>query len=483
MSGSSTRLPAELWRWDAVALAQAIRERAVSAREAVESCLERLAATNPIVNAVNDVQADAARAAADRADAAVRRGEGLGPLHGVPVTIKDIIDQTGRATVNGVAAFRSRVARDDGAVVVNWRKAGAIILGRTNTPAFSSRWDTDNEVFGRTWNPWTRARTAGGSSGGAAAALAVGIGPLAHGSDLGGSIRYPAYCCGVVGLRPTMGRVPRYNGSDGPERPLFADLIAVNGVMARTVADLRLGLATICAGDPRDPLWVPAPLEGPPPPRPIKVALVTDSPGLFVHPAVAEAVRQASAALAEAGYAVSEIQPPSIAAAADLRARLSAADLRNRLFASMRDYADRDMIAHVQLFLDATPAFSSQGTYQDALAQVMRHRQAWDAFLADCPLIVGPNSGDLPVAIGFETRDLAAMRHLLAAQALMTAVNLLGLPAVAVPTGTVPAPDAPMGLPVGVQIIGPRFREDMVLDAAAAVEARLGSLAPIEPVR
>ncbi len=482
MTGRSTQLPAELWRWDAVALARAIREREVSAREAVDSCLARLAATNPIVNAVNDVHADAARSEADRADGAVRRGEGLGPLHGVPVTIKDIVDQAGRATVNGVAAFKSRIAREDGAVVVNWRKAGAIIVGRTNTPAFSSRWDTDNAVFGRTWNPWTRTRTAGGSSGGAAAALAVGIGALAHGSDLGGSIRYPAYCCGVAGLRPTMGRVPRYNGSDAPERPLFADMIAVNGVLARNVADLRLGLATISAGDPRDPIWVPAPLDGPPLARPIKVALVTESPGLFVHPAVADAVRQAGAALADAGYAVVEVQPPSIAAAADLRARLSAADLRNRVFAFMRQYADPDMIAHVQLFLDATPAFADQSAYQDALAAVMAQRQAWDTFLAEYPLIVGPNSGDLPVAIGFETRDLGAMRHLLAAQALMTAVNLLGLPSVAVPTGMVPAPDAPKGLPVGVQIIGQRYREDIALDAAAAVEARLGTLAPIDPV-
>ncbi len=478
----AAHMPPELWRWDAVDLAAAIRERSVSCREAVVACLDRISAVNSTVNAVVDIQAESALDTANAADAAVERGDALGPLHGVPVTIKDIVDQAGRPTVNGVAAFKNRIARDDGAVVANWRKAGAIIVGRTNTPAFSSRWDTDNAVFGRTWNPWTRARTAGGSSGGAAAALAVGIGALAHGSDLGGSIRYPAFCCGVVGLRPTMGRVSRFNSMDGPARPLFADLIAVNGPMARRVRDLRVGLATLSVPDARDPMWVPAPLEGPALPKPIKVALVTEAPGLFVHDAVRDAVRKAGSALTDAGYVVEEVQPPSIEAAAMLRRQLSAADLRHRVIGVMRELADPDMLAHVQLYLDVVPPFADMGAYQDALAQIMVHRQAWDMFLAEHPIIVGPNSGDLAAPIGFEFRDQAAMCHLLAAQALMTTVNLLGLPAVAVSTGQTEVPDAPRGLPVGVQVIAPRFREDLALTAAEAIEARYPIPMPIEPV-
>src|SRR5262249_22401222 len=158
---------------------------------------------------------------------------------------------------------------------------------------------------------------------------------------------------------------------------------------------------------------------------------------------------------------VEEVQPPSIEAAADLRARLSAADLRHGAMDRMRELADPDMIRHVELFLEATPAFANQGEYQDALAQLMAHRRAWDTFLAGRRLVVGPNSGDLPFPIGLETRDLDAMRHILRAQALMTAVNFLGLPSVAVPTGLLAASDAPHGLPVGVQIIAPRFREDL----------------------
>src|SRR5262249_55157347 len=155
---------------------------------------------------------------------------------------------------------------------------------------FSARWDTDNDVHGRSWNPWSRRRTAGGSSGGAAAALASGIGALAHGNDLGGSIRYPAYCCGIAGIRPTQGRVPSFNPSAPTEWPPSAQLIAVNGVLARRVRDLRVGLAAMSVGDPRDPTWVPAPFDGPPPARPIKVAMVTAAPGLYVHPVVVAAV-------------------------------------------------------------------------------------------------------------------------------------------------------------------------------------------------
>jgi amidase len=286
----------------------------------------------------------------------------------------------------------------------------------------------------------------------------------------------------VTGIRPTMGRVPRSNGSDPRATPLFSDLIAVGGVLARRVRDLRIGLAALAVGDASDPLWVPAPLDGPPVVGPIRVFLVTEATGLFVHDSVRAAVRQAGAALAEAGYAVQEAKPPSIEAAALLRARLSAADLRNRLMDRMRELADQDMIRHVDLFLEATDPFASQGEYQDALAQVMSHRREWDRFLAGRSLVVGPNSGDLPFAIGLETRDLAAMRHILASQSLMTAVNLLGLPAVAVQTGFVPAPDAPHGLPMGVQIIGPRFREDLTLAAAEAIEARLPAAMPIDPV-
>lgn len=159
-----------LWQWDAGELATGIRTRKISSREAVQAVLQRLDAVNPALNAVTVLLADQALAAADRADAAVKRGEVLGPLHGVPVTVKENIDQAEQATANGVIAFKDLIAKVDSPPVANWKRAGAVIVGRTNTPAFSLRWHTDNELRGRTYNPWARGRTPGGSSGGAAAA-------------------------------------------------------------------------------------------------------------------------------------------------------------------------------------------------------------------------------------------------------------------------------------------------------------------------
>ena len=197
-----------LWSWSAQRLSAAIRSGAVSAREAAASSLQRVQAVNPALNAIVDLLADEALAAADAADAARRRGDVLGPLHGVPVTVKVNVDLKGRATTNGVVAFKDNIATEDSPVVANLRRAGAVIIGRTNTPAFSVRWFTENDLHGRTLNPWSRDHTPGGSSGGASSAVAAGMGAIAHGNDLAGSVRYPAYCTGVCGLRPSFGRVP-----------------------------------------------------------------------------------------------------------------------------------------------------------------------------------------------------------------------------------------------------------------------------------
>ncbi|MGQ0655993.1 MAG: amidase family protein, partial [Betaproteobacteria bacterium] len=200
----------ELWRWEAVELARAIRAREISSREAVESCLARIAAVNPRINAIVDLMAEEALEAASKADAAVKAGGALGPLHGVPVTLKINVDVAGRATTNGVVAFKDKIADAESPPVIRWRKAGAIFVGRTNVPAFSTRYFTDCALHGRTLNPWDAKRTPGGSSGGAAAAVATGMGALAHGNDRAGSIRYPSYACGVYGLRPSLGRIATF---------------------------------------------------------------------------------------------------------------------------------------------------------------------------------------------------------------------------------------------------------------------------------
>src|SRR6201999_1248619 len=280
----------DIWRLPAQELAGMIKSKKVSAREAATSALARLDAVNPAINAVVDHRPDDVLAQAAEVDAAIARGDDVGVLAGVPVTIKANIDQAGYANTNGLKLQAALIAKDNSPVVDNLRKAGAVILGRTNCPAFSYRWFTTNLIHGNTKNPRDPSITPGGSSGGAGAAVAAGIGAIAHGTDIAGSIRYPAYACGVHGLRPTIGRVPAFNPGL-PERPIGPQISAVSGPLARTVGDLRLALAAMSGFDARDPWWVPAPLEGPDMPK--RAAMCLHPDGLETAPEV-EAARGAA---------------------------------------------------------------------------------------------------------------------------------------------------------------------------------------------
>src|SRR5215831_12956856 len=277
----------DLWRLSAAELAALIKSRKVSAKEAATSALARLDAVNPRLNAVIDHRPEDVLKQASQVDAAVGRGEDAGPLAGVPVTVKVNIDQEGFATTNGLKLQRDAIAKSNSPVIDNLRKAGAVILGRTNCPAFSYRWFTTNLIHGDTTNPRDPSLTPGGSSGGAGSAVAVGIGHIAHGTDIAGSIRYPAYACGVHGLRPTIGRIAAYNASL-PERPIGPQISAVSGPLARTIGDLRIALAAMAARDVRDPWWVPVPLQGPAVPK--RAALCLNPDGLETVPEVKAAV-------------------------------------------------------------------------------------------------------------------------------------------------------------------------------------------------
>jgi amidase len=281
----------DLWRLSATDLAQRIRTREVSATEVAQDALARLDAVNPRINAVVEHRPDDVLAQAAAIDAALARGDDPGPLAGVPVTIKVNADQQGYATTNGLRLQKDLIAQQDSPVVANLRKAGAVLLGRTNTPAFSLRWFTRNSLHGHTRNPRDPSITPGGSSGGAAAAVTAGIGAIAHGTDIGGSVRYPAYACGVHGLRPTLGRIPAWNAS-GAERHVGGQLMAVSGPIARTIADVGLAFAAMSARDIRDPWWVGAPQDGPPAPK--RAALCLNPDGMAVQPAVTAALRDAA---------------------------------------------------------------------------------------------------------------------------------------------------------------------------------------------
>jgi len=467
-----------LWTWDAAALATAIRKREISARDAVAACVARMHAVNPRLSAVTVDLSEAALAQADRADAAVARGDVLGPLHGVPVTIKENVDQEGCATVNGVEAFRDVIARADSPVVANWKKAGAIVIGRTNTPAFSFRLDTVNDFRGRTYSPWSREHTPGGSSGGASASVAAGITPLAHGNDIAGSVRYPAYCTGLAGLRPSFGRVPAYNPSAKAERTISAQLMSVQGALARSVRDVRLGFEAMAQFDPRDPWWIPAPLSGMTVDRPIRVALVDraeDLGGIAPAKPVADALAQAARALADAGYEIVEERTPGFARAFALWFEMLIPEFRRFMHADFERDGDAGIRTAMRYVLDNVPEKDAE-SHLRALAERTRLIREWNVFLTRTPLVLTPVCTELPYAHGFDVESAARTMRLWREAATLMAVPVLGLPGMAVPTGLA------KGLPVGVQVVGPRFREDLALAAAEAIEARAPRLTPVDPV-
>jgi len=463
-----------IWRWSATRIAAGIRARDISAREALAACIERMQAVNPKLNAVTVDLSEAARTAAEEADRAVARGDALGSLHGVPVTIKENVDQAGCATTNGVVGFRNVIAKSDAPIVANWKRAGAIILGRTNTPAFSFRLDTVNDLRGRTYSPWSKTHTPGGSSGGASSSVAAGITPLAHGNDIAGSVRFPAYACGLAGLRPSFGRVPAFNPTQAAERSMSSQLMSVQGPLARCVADVRLGLQAMAARDARDPWWVPAPLEGAPLPK--RVAVVTaadDLGGAKLHPHVAAAIERAARWLVDAGYEIVNEPTPGFTRAKELWFEMQMPEFREYMLPLIEKEGDEGIRTAVRFKLENVPP-SPPLAYMKALAERSRLVREWTQFMERVPLVLAPISSEPVYAQGFDIESAARTAALWRECATMMAVPVLGLPAMAVPTGVED------GLPMGVQIIAPRFREDLCLACAEAVEARAGTITPID---
>lgn len=475
-------LPAEPWRWRALDAARALREGQLSSVELTRAVLARVDAVNPRVNALVSVQPEAALAAAAQADArlmAARQGAGgaqppLPPLLGIPVSTKVNVDQQGLPTTNGVVAFKDLIATHDSPPVAHLRRDGAVLFGRSNTPAFSMRWHTENDLHGRTLNPFAADRTPGGSSGGAAAALAVGLGPIAHGNDGGGSIRYPAWCCGVVGLRPTFGRVAGFNPSAAVERPITMQMISVQGPLARSVADLRIALACLAQPDDRDPWWVPAPLQGPARPGPLRVALAIDPAGEGVHPSVRDALLRAAALLQAAGYEVESADPPDVVAAAEAWNDFAQHDARLTVADAVQRLGDQGARRSLALMLARVPEVDAAGRIQQ-LAARSSHLRRWQLFMARHPLVLCPTATEPPLPWGVDTAGPESMDRLFRSHRWLFATALLGLPSASVPTGLV------HGLPTGVQIIGQRFREDEVLGAAEVVERGCTAITPMDP--
>jgi amidase len=445
----------ELWKLTASELAPLIAERQISVKEAVASVLERIEAVNPSLNSIVLRMDEQALAEAEATDIGLSRGNVPGPLTGVAVTIKVNVDQAGFATTNGLRTQTGLMAEVDSPAVANLRKAGAIVVGRTNTPAFSLRWFTRNSLHGATTNPRDYTLTPGGSSGGAGAAVASGMGAIGHGTDIAGSIRYPAYACGVHGLRPSLGRVPSFNATAG-DRLIGGQLMAVSGPLARSIPDLRLALAAMAARDMRDPWWQPMPLRGADMSR--KVAYLEAPDGMEVAQPVRDALRAAAAKLSDAGYQVEDVTPPPLREAREMQLRLWMAEFRQDGTAALRAENDLDANFVYAQMTRHCPEIDLPDLMVTLKARA-RLTRLWRTFLAEWPLVLCPVSGELPFLNHQDVASPAAFDAVLEAQLTMIAIPFMGLPGLTVCTGSV------VSKPVGVQLVADQFREDLLLAA------------------
>jgi amidase len=469
----------ELWQQSAIEMARTIATGGASSRDVVDAHLARIEAVNPHLNAVVRVLADEARAAATDADRHQAQGGALGPLHGVPFTVKENIDLAGTPTTSGVAFLAEAVAPIDAVIVERMRAAGGIPIGRTNLPDFGLRLHTDSSLHGLTRNPWHPGRTTAGSSGGEASAIASGMSPIGLGNDIGGSLRNPAHCCGIASIKPTTGRVPSSTVIPPEDLGISFQLMATDGPMARTVADVSLGLSIISGVHHRDPLTVPVPLDHGRTTA-LRVAVMAEPPGGTTAPAIAAAVRAAAAALDAAGHHVIEAAPPSFEDVIATWRSFLLGDME-----PMRPLLTAVMGADAVDFINATSENMTPPTLESHVTSLITRRtllRAWAAFYENFDVVLCPVWTEQAFAHG---SDLAGSGRtgVEAAEAILSLArpvlpaNLFGLPAAVVPAGVHD------GLPIGVQLVAWQFCDQTALAAAAAIEAHLGTITPIEPVR
>ncbi len=464
----------ELWRESALGLAALIKGGEVSSREVIESHLARINDVNPHLNAIVRVLADEARAAADVADRVRREAGPMGPLHGVPITVKENIDLAGTPTTNAVHAFADAIAPIDAPVVKRMRAAGAIPIARTNLPDFGLRVHTDSSLHGLTKNPWNPSVTTGGSSGGEAASIATGMSPLGLGNDLGGSLRNPAHCCGIASIKPTTGVVASATVIPPVDLPISFQIMAVQGVMGRHIADVRAGFTAVAGVDSRDPVSVPAMLADMPTDRPLRIALLAEPAGGSTNAGIAQATRRAAAVLADMGHHVSETGPESYARSVELWSLLLSGDLRTQ-----RPLLDLVLGEGGRRFLDLTDAMFPQidlAEWSNIHLERFAIAREWAEFFTQYDALITPVWAHPAFAHGADIADTEGAAFTLETMRPVLPPNLLGLPAVVTPAGLSD------GLPVGIQVIGDRFHDLSCLSIAALIEQSLGILTPIDPV-
>src|SRR5271170_4124675 len=446
-------------------LAQLIRTRAVSPVEVLDAYLKVIEALNPRLNAIVTLATEQARDAARLAESAVMKGEKLGLLHGVPIGVKDVTPTAGIRTTFGSPLFKDNVSTEDAEVVRRLKAAGAIVLGKTNTPEFAAGANTSNDVFGVTRNPWNPALSPAGSSGGSAVAVATGMVPLAQGTDFGCSIRMPASFCGIVGIRPTPGLTPNW------PMPLAWDPGQVNGPLARTAEDAALMLDAITGFSRASPISVAPPwasaraivanakdLKG------LRIAYVSDIAGIGVEPEIDDICRKAAMSLRDAGATVEEI-------AFDISEGKSPYQAWRGLWMVGQQFANLGRLEEFGVNLKGNVKAGLKVTATDFAASEQKRAllfRRFAKFFEKYDLLITPQSPvkQFPVEMNFPTlingKKLDNYTDWIAGSYLITLMSL--------PGGSVPAGKTGDGLPVGIQIVGPRFEAPLILSVMKIVQ-------------
>ncbi|MEM8705946.1 MAG: amidase [Actinomycetota bacterium] len=462
----------ELWEMSAAAQAAAVGAGEVTSVELVEAHLDRIEAVNPAVNAITLTMPEDSLAAAAAIDAAIATGEPVGPLAGVPFTIKENVDVAGQATTHGLVALAEAIAAVDAPVVERMKGAGAVPIGRTNLPDLGLRIHTDNELRGLTRNPWHPDHTAGGSSGGEAAALATGMSPIGLGNDLGGSLRNPASCCSIASIKPTTGRVPSAFTIPAPDDTIVGQTFAVQGPMARTIADVRLGLEVLSGPHHRDPAAQPVPLVEPAPGT-RRVALVAEPAGGPTDPQVAALTRAAGDALAAAGCVVEEVEAPRFEEVMLCWSGLVTADIAVA-FPIIESILGADAREVLSIAVAST---GELGLPEVSGLWLLRHSltRAYAEFFTEWDALVMPTWANPPFLHGADANGTSIEDSVFASHARpVLLANALGLPSASVPVGLAD------GLPVGVIVNGPMWSDLLCLEIAEMIEA--AGLAPSVPI-
>ncbi len=464
----------EIWSWSASETADNVARGDVSAREVAEATLARITTVEPRLNALSEVTEAIALKTADAVDAKRAKGDPLGPLAGVPITTKNNVDQAGTRNTGGIKQAKDNLCQEDSPLVANLKAADAVVVGRSNVPAFSFRWFTDTDLHGRTFNPHGSELSPGGSSGGAGAALASGMCALAHGNDIGGSIRFPAHVNGVAGLRPTVGRVPACNPSAGGLRAMTSQFIAVDGPMARSIDDLRLGVNAMQVHDPRDPQHVPMPdvTAGTLPKR---VGLVRGSGLGQPAPDVNAALDTAAKAVEAAGCVVEEITLPEFEQAYHIWANLVFHAIDHHYMDAIRASEDRALLTKIETALEVVQPLDA-GQVLDLWAQRLQIMRAWSLMFTQTPVVIMPMSYRHALKVDADQGDAASLERLFFDQSPLLATALLGHPGLAVPTGL-----AGDGAPTGVQLAATWWDEASLLSVGHVIEAACGQITPVTP--